>query len=82
MVPMVMTRLLLFDEFVQKLVAERNLEGFLRIPQSMVSRAKPDSIWQMLILAGALHNKQIRLLMSHYARPTYYSMLLSLFDLI
>jgi aromatic ring-opening dioxygenase LigB subunit len=47
----------------------------LKMDMSLVERAKPDSLWQMLILHGALQVKNLKGSFIAYQVPTYFGML-------
>jgi aromatic ring-opening dioxygenase LigB subunit len=63
-----------YDERIIELVEANRLERLLYLEPSLVERAKADSLWQLLILHGALgEGFDVELLA--YEAPTYYGML-------
>jgi aromatic ring-opening dioxygenase LigB subunit len=64
-----------YDEMVVSLVKSDRLKRLLKLDPEFVERAKPDSLWQMLILLGALKGKGLKPAFWNYSCPTYYGML-------
>jgi aromatic ring-opening dioxygenase LigB subunit len=64
-----------YDARVASIVKSDRLEELLRFDPAFVERAKPDSLWQMLVLNGALKGKGLKPTCSSYSCPTYYGML-------
>jgi aromatic ring-opening dioxygenase LigB subunit len=63
-----------YDRHVVELVESNRLERLLYLEPSLVERAKADSLWQLLMLHGALgENYEAEFLA--YEVPTYYGML-------
>lgn len=69
-----------YDRIVQDHIRENHLARILSIDPKFVERAKPDSLWQMTILAGVtdIIPSQARLL--SYQVPTYYGMACAEFE--
>ena len=63
-----------YDERVVELVEGNRLSGLLGLEPSLVERAKADSLWQLLMLHGALGDAYEGELLA-YETPTYYGML-------
>ena len=63
-----------YDEGIVELVRQGPLEGLLELDSALVDAAKADSLWQLLILHGALGDGFDAELLS-YEAPTYYGML-------
>jgi aromatic ring-opening dioxygenase LigB subunit len=63
-----------YDERVVELVEGNRLDGLLGLEPSLVERAKADSLWQLLMLHGALGEGYEAELLA-YEAPTYYGML-------
>jgi aromatic ring-opening dioxygenase LigB subunit len=63
-----------YDEQIVELVESNRLERLLYLEPSLVERAKADSVWQLLMLHGALGEAYEAELLA-YERPTYYGML-------
>jgi aromatic ring-opening dioxygenase LigB subunit len=68
-----------FDKLIFKLLSEEKLNELIKIDKKLVENAKPDSLWQMLILAGALQKHDFRLRYIQYDCPSYYGMLMAVF---
>jgi len=66
-----------YDMFVEELVKQARLDRLIDLPLQMVQKAKPDGLWQMLILYGALSERKYRTVFSYYGRPSYYGMLVA-----
>jgi aromatic ring-opening dioxygenase LigB subunit len=66
-----------YDIIIQKIVKQAKLDRLLGLPLKMIQKAKPDGLWQMLILHGALSEGKYRTVFSYYGRPSYYGMLVA-----
>ncbi len=64
-----------YDRLVAEAVKQDRLESVMEFPASLVEGAKPDSLWQMAILAGALSVAPMRGKLVSYQAPTYFGML-------
>lgn len=64
-----------YDQLMCEAVAANDLHRLRQISPTLVEAAKPDSLWQMLILAGALDMKPMRGELLAYEVPTYFGML-------
>jgi aromatic ring-opening dioxygenase LigB subunit len=64
---------------VVELVRENRLEGLLELDPALVEAAAVDSLWQMLMLYGALGDRWRSELLS-YEAPTYFGMLCAAFE--
>jgi len=56
------------------------LASVLKFPPSLIERAKPDSLWQMSMLAGALSVVRMDGKVFSYQAPTYYGMMCAGFE--
>jgi aromatic ring-opening dioxygenase LigB subunit len=63
-----------YDGRIVELVEANRLERLLYLEPSLVERAKADSLWQLLMLHGAVGDGYDAELLA-YERPTYYGML-------
>jgi len=64
-----------YDKFVLEALRSNALHKILRIDKSIIDRAKPDSLWQMAILAGIVDRiPMITEVFSHQV-PTYFGMI-------
>ena len=68
-----------YDEFVSKAIQKNRIESISRLSKSFVEDAKPDSLWQMAILAGLIRVVGMRGTLLSYAVPTYYGMICASF---
>ena len=66
-----------YDERVVELVGDNRLGGLLQL-EELAGRAKADSLWQMVMLHGALGRGWDAELLA-YERPTYFGMLVAAF---
>lgn len=64
-----------FDQWVAQAVAENDLSRLLHPDMELVARAKPDGLWQIPVLAGALDRQPLPGKLLSYERPSYYGML-------
>ncbi|MDG6987984.1 MAG: extradiol ring-cleavage dioxygenase [Nitrososphaerota archaeon] len=64
-----------YDSLVVDAVRKNRLESVLEVRASLVDKAKPDSLWQMAMLAGALSVVPIEGRLHSYQVPTYFGML-------
>jgi len=64
-----------FDQLVVDAVRENRIESILKLDQQLVENAKPDSIWQMSILAGVLERAPMQGRLVSYQAPTYFGMI-------
>ncbi len=63
-----------YDDFVQKAIRDNNLKGILRLKPSFIEAAKPDSPWQMVMLAGINEIVPLKSELLSYQVPSYYGM--------
>ena len=70
-----------YDSFVSRAVQENRIESISRLSKRFVEEAKPDSLWQMAILAGIIRVVKMQGTLLSYAVPTYYGMLCASFVL-
>jgi aromatic ring-opening dioxygenase LigB subunit len=64
-----------YDEEVIEIVKSGDLSSLLKINTGVVEGAKPDSLWQMVMLAGVLKAVKMSGEIVSYQVPTYYGML-------
>jgi aromatic ring-opening dioxygenase LigB subunit len=70
----------LYDEAVLNAIRMNNLSPLLRLRQKFVENAKPDSLWQIAILAGILDKVKMQGQLLSYQVPTYYGMICAGFE--
>jgi len=68
-----------YDRFVVEAVGEGRLERLLDLEPAFVEAAKADSLWQLLVLHGALGEGWRSELLS-YEAPTYFGMLCAAYE--
>lgn len=69
-----------YDRQMQEAVRSNRLDSLLETDPTLVDDAKPDSLWQMLILAGALQIQPLRGELLAYEVPTYFGMLTAAYE--
>ena len=68
-------RAAVYDKQVVDLIRHNKLEEILKMSPGFVDGARPDSLWQMAMLVGALSVVPMRGELVSYQVPTYYGML-------
>jgi aromatic ring-opening dioxygenase LigB subunit len=68
-----------YDEFVSQAIQKNRIESISRLSKRFVEEAKPDSLWQMAILAGLARVVSLWGSLLSYAVPTYYGMICASF---
>jgi aromatic ring-opening dioxygenase LigB subunit len=68
-----------YDEFVSEAIRGNRVESISRLSRRFVDEAKPDSLWQMAILAGIVRVVKMRGNLLSYEVPTYYGMICASF---
>ena len=63
-----------YDDFVVKAIRNNELKRIMSLKPSFIESAKPDSPWQMVILAGINEVVPLRSQMLSYQVPSYYGM--------
>lgn len=71
-----------YDREVVSMIKENCLQKLLNMDSEFIERAKPDSLWQMLILYGALTVVPMKSELISYQVPTYFGMLTASFERI
>ncbi|MDA4128604.1 MAG: hypothetical protein OK422_04020 [Thaumarchaeota archaeon] len=64
-----------YDNLVLSSIRMNNLKRLLNVKKALVEKAKPDSLWQMAMLAGAVEGTNLRPETFSYQIPTYYGMI-------
>lgn len=70
----------IYDDIICSIVKRDALNELLNIDMNIVENAKPDSLWQMLILLGALQVKNLKGNFIVYQVPTYFGMLVASYE--
>src|SRR3989475_5277525 len=68
-----------YDEFVSQAIRKNRIESISRLKKRFVEDAKPDSLWQMAMLAGLTRVVKMRGSLLSYDVPTYYGMICASF---
>ncbi len=68
-----------YDAMVVSMVEDGRLQELIHIKPDFIEKAKPDSFWQMLLLAGVLKGTGLETICCSYSCPTYYGMLSAAF---
>lgn len=69
-----------YDGLMCRTVESGDLLSLTEIDMDLVEAAKPDSLWQTLILAGALQIRPMRGDLLAYEAPTYFGMLVAAYQ--
>ena len=64
-----------YDRIVVEAIRKDRLEKIMNLKPSLIENAKPDSLWQMTMLAGVLSAVPFHGRLLSYQAPTYYGML-------
>jgi len=67
----------ILDEKIITMIKNEKLEELLELDKELIEKAKPDSIWQLLILHGILKRAKLKLSALTYECPTYFGMLVA-----
>ncbi|TMI13909.1 hypothetical protein E6H35_05385 [Candidatus Bathyarchaeota archaeon] len=68
-----------YDELVSQAVRKNRIESISRLNKRFIESAKPDSLWQMAMLAGLTRVVKMRGSLLSYEVPTYYGMVCASF---
>jgi len=63
-----------YDQFVSRAIEKNRIESISRLGKRFVEEAKPDSLWQMAMLAGVTRVVRMQGTLLSYSVPTYYGM--------
>jgi len=69
-----------YDRLVVEAVRRNQLKSILDFSPRLVREAKPDSLWQMAMLAGVLERVETKSMFYSYQLATYYGMLCAGFE--
>ncbi|HEX9197509.1 MAG TPA: hypothetical protein VF906_06900 [Candidatus Bathyarchaeia archaeon] len=69
-----------YDDFVLNAIRDNNLKRILKLTPRFVEEAKPDSLWQMVMLAGINEVVPFRSQLLSYQVPSYYGMACAEFE--
>jgi len=68
-----------YDELVSQAIRKNRIESISRLNKRFIESAKPDSLWQMAMLAGLTRVVKMRGSLLSYEVPTYYGMVCASF---
>src|SRR3989441_4104865 len=68
-----------YDQFVSQAIQKNRIESISRLNKRFIEDAKPDSLWQMAVLAGLTRVVKMRGSLLSYEVPTYYGMICASF---
>ena len=68
-----------YDRLVVEAIQENNLRALMKVDPNLVRDAKPDSLWQMAMLAGIVDRLHMGSELYSYQVPTYYGMICAAF---
>ena len=69
-----------FDKLVVEAVRAENLAGLMALDERFIEAAKPDGLWQIVMLQGALDHTPMRGALLSYQVPTYFGMLCAAYE--
>ncbi len=69
-----------YDREVEEILLSGSLGELEKMDKELIENAKPDSYWQLLILRGVLKKVPLENLLTVYGRPTYFGMMVSIFE--
>jgi aromatic ring-opening dioxygenase LigB subunit len=69
-----------FDKLVVEAVRNENLAGLMGLDEAFIEAAKPDGLWQIVMLQGALDHTPLRGELLSYQVPTYFGMLCAAYE--
>ncbi len=64
-----------YDRLVTDAIQENRIDSIMALKPKLVEAAKPDSLWQMTMLAGVVHGVKMRVEILSYHVPTYFGMI-------
>lgn len=63
-----------YDTYINNCLKQDKLEDMIKVNMEIVENGKPDSLWQMVILSGALSHTKLTAEFLSYEAPTYFGM--------
>lgn len=64
-----------YDRLVAEAIEDNDLDRIMRLDRKLVENAKPDSLWQIAILAGLCEEVELDASLYSYQVPIYYGMI-------
>jgi aromatic ring-opening dioxygenase LigB subunit len=68
-----------YDEFISQAIRKNRIGSLAQLARRFIESAKPDSLWQMAILAGITRVVRMQGNLLSYALPSYYGMICASF---
>ncbi len=68
-----------YDRLVTHAIQESRIDSIMALKPKFVEAARPDSLWQMTMLAGVVHGVKMRVEILSYHVPTYFGMICASF---
>ena len=65
----------MYDRLVLDAIRANRIDRIMNLEAKLVEDAKPDSLWQMTMLAGVLRKVRLYSAFFSYQVPTYYGMI-------
>jgi aromatic ring-opening dioxygenase LigB subunit len=69
-----------YDRLVLDALERNEIDSIMNFDKRLVDAARPDSLWQMTILAGAIEGTDMRTTLLSYDVPTYFGMICASFQ--
>ncbi|GAH88435.1 unnamed protein product, partial [marine sediment metagenome] len=69
-----------YDGLVTEWIKNNKMDNLVGLSEDFIESAKPDSIWQMLILLGIIRSKDLKNKDCVYECPSYYGMIVASFQ--
>ena len=69
-----------FDKLITEWIKKNKMDNLVGLSKDFIESAKPDSVWQMLILLGIIRSKDLKNKDCVYECPSYYGMIVASFQ--
>lgn len=69
----------MYDGLVLRAIQKNRLDSIMRLKRKLIEAARPDSLWQMTMLSGALDRVEMKAELLSYHVPTYFGMICASF---
>jgi aromatic ring-opening dioxygenase LigB subunit len=69
-----------YDKFVVDAIQHDRIKSIMQLKAKFVDAARPDSLWQMTILAGVIDKVRMKAELISYDAPTYFGMICASFQ--
>ncbi len=68
-----------YDRLVLRAIGKNRIASIMGLSRKLVDAARPDSLWQMTMLAGVIDESKMRAKVVSYDAPTYFGMICASF---